>query len=294
MQRTIKPYSTRKASAILCSDFHLREDTPKCWTSGELFQEEQWKSVGYIAGLQKQYDCSVIHAGDLFNHWKPSPWLIGQAIQFLPSSFYTVVGQHDLPQHNLDLIGKCGVQTLHLAQSAILLPGCHFGQAPEGYLPWNNRKILVWHHMTYISKPFPEAKGGMAEGILRKYPQYDLIVTGDNHTSFTVEYEGHRLVNPGNLTRQTADQINYQPRVALWYAEDNSIEWVNIPVMQNVITRDHIEQRQQRDSRIEAFITQLNSDWDAGMSFESNLKKFEQANNIDKEIMEIIYKSIEQ
>ncbi len=64
--------------------------------------------------------------------------------------------------------------------------------------------------------------------------------------------------------------------------------------MQNVITREHIEQRQQRDSRIEAFITQLNADWDAGMSFESNLKKFEQANNIDKEIMEIIYKSIEQ
>ena len=71
----------------------------------------------------------------------------------------------------------------------------------EGYLDWftPSRKVLVWHHMTYITKPFPGVTGGNAGGILRKYPEYDLIVTGDNHVSFTTEYEGKRLVNPGIL-----------------------------------------------------------------------------------------------
>jgi DNA repair exonuclease SbcCD nuclease subunit len=286
----------KKPFAILCGDLHLRESTPTCRIDD--FWKAQWDKMKFIKNLQEKFDCVVLCGGDVFDHWKPSPYLLSETINHLPKKFYTVLGNHDLPQHSMELVDKCGVTVLEKAGKLVVLGGWHFGQSPErgegGMLGPGGKIICVWHHMTYISKPYPEAKGGMAEGILRKYPQFDLIVTGDNHTSFTVEYEGRRLVNPGNLTRQTADQINYQPRVALWYAEDNSIEWANIPVMQNVITREHIEQRQQRDSRIEAFITQLNADWDAGMSFESNLKKFEQANNIDKEIMEIIYKSIEQ
>jgi DNA repair exonuclease SbcCD nuclease subunit len=281
----------RKPSAILCSDFHLREDTPTCWTGD--FQGEQWKAVDFIYDLQKKYDRDVIHAGDLFHHWKSSPWLLSMAIQHLPNKFWTIFGQHDLPQHNLELVEKCGVQTLHLAQSLTLLPGCHWGQEPEGYLPWYDKKLLIWHYLTYIKKPFPGATGGMAEGVLRKYSQFDLIVTGDNHASFTIEYQGRRLVNPGSLTRQTADQIDFQPRVALWYAEDNSIQWVNLPIKQDVISRGHIEVKEQRDKRIEAFISRLDSDWQVELSFEENLNRFFEANNIKESVKQIIYKSIE-
>jgi hypothetical protein len=133
----------------------------------------------------------------------------------------------------------------------------------------------------------------MAEGILRKYPKFDLIVTGDNHTSFTIEYKGRRLVNPGNLTRQTADQINYKPRVALWYAEDNSIQWVNLPIQNDVITREYIDRKEQRDKRIEAFVSQLSEDWEKGVSFEQNLKSFQKTNNVDEDVMKIIYKAID-
>jgi hypothetical protein len=133
----------------------------------------------------------------------------------------------------------------------------------------------------------------MAEGILRKYPKYDLIVTGDNHTSFTVAYKGRRLVNPGNLTRQAADQIDYKPRVALWYAEDNVIEWVPLPMQKGVISRDHITKVEERDKRIHAFITQLSEDWDVELSFEKNLERFQQANDVEEDVMQIIYESLE-
>jgi len=285
-------------TAILCSDFHLREDTPTCWTGD--FQTEQWTAVNFIASLQRKYDCKVIHAGDLFHHWKPSPLLLSLAIRLLPNKFYTIYGQHDLPQHSWELRNKSGIATLIEADKIKLLLGgigVNYGQEPpkekDTIRMFSNRDILVWHHLTYLSKPFPGAEGGMAEGILRKYPQFDLIVTGDNHQSFTVEYQGRRLVNPGNLTRQVADQADFQPRVALWYAADNSIQWVNLPIQEGVISREHIEVKAERDARIDAFISRLDGDYKAEMSFEENLESFFKINDIRDSVKQIIYKAID-
>ena len=288
--------TNKTPSAIFCSDFHLREDTPLCFTGD--FQKEQWTAVEFIKDLQAQYNCLVLHAGDLFDHWKPSPWLLSRAIELLPKQFYTIYGQHDLPQHNLDLDYKSGVNTLRQAEIVKVLSGCHWGQEPQNDLLYellgiSIQKILVWHHLTYQQKPFPEASGGNARAILRKYPQFDIILTGDNHTSFTVEYQGRRLVNPGNLTRQTASQINYQPRVALWYSEDNSITWINIPIQKGVISREHIEIKEQRNKRIDAFINRLDSKYKTELSFEDNLTSFFEVNQTRKDVKSIIYKSIE-
>jgi len=279
-------------SAILCSDFHLREDTPICFTGD--FQKEQWDAVEFVQHLQTQYKCPIFHAGDLFHHWKPSPSLISQALWFLPEDFNTIYGQHDLPQHNMELKNKSGLNTLAVAARLWVLKNCHFGQEPyEPSMTIKNKTILVWHHLTYIKKPFPEAKEGNAKAILRKYPQFDLIVTGDNHTSFTVEYQGRRLVNPGNLTRQSAAQIDYQPRIALWYTEDNSIKWINLPMQKNVISREHIKDKEERNERIEAFIKKLTDDWEAELSFEDNLEIFFKQDKTPDSIRQIIYKIIE-
>ena len=282
-------------SAILTSDWHLREDTPTCWTGD--FQIEQWKAVVFISQLQEKYNCVVLHAGDLFHHWKPSPWLLSQTIDLLPKEFYTVYGQHDLPQHNWELRGKTGIKTLEIAKRLKVLPGYHYGQViytganriPISFF----EKVLVWHHLTYLSKPFPGAEGGMAEGILRKYPQFSLIVTGDNHCSFSTEYKGRLLVNPGNITRQVADQADFQPRVALWYADTNTIQWVNLPKQEGVISREHIEVKEARDKRIEAFISQLDGNWEAELSFEENMERFFSVNDTLDSVKEIIYKSID-
>jgi DNA repair exonuclease SbcCD nuclease subunit len=283
----------RKPTAILTSDWHLREDTPTCWIGD--FQMEQWSAVGKVSQLQEEYKCPVIHAGDLFHHWKPSPWLISKAIEYLPEHFSTICGQHDLPQHNLELLEKSGLFTLLKAGKISLISGVHFGMSVPQITKFilNDRKVLVWHHLTYLSKPFPGAEGGMAQGILMKYPQFDLIVTGDNHQSFSIEHEGRLLVNPGNITRQTADQEDFQPRVALWYAEDNTITWVNLPRQEGVITREHISVKEERNARIDAFISKLDKDYEIGLSFEENLKQFFHANQVKESVKQIIYKAIE-
>lgn len=286
--------SVKKPNLILTSDWHLREDTPTCWTGD--FQKEQWEAVEYVKGIQLQWKCPVIHAGDLFHHWKPSPWLLCMTMKYLPYDFYTIYGQHDLPQHNWKLRERSGIAVLEEAKRLIVLPNANYGQEPDEYCKYYfDRKhvILVWHHMTYINPPFPGAKNGQAIDVLKKYPQYDLIVTGDNHQSFSAKYQNRLLVNTGSLTRQKADQIDFQPRVALWYAETNSIDWVNIPIQNEVITREHIDKQDKKQKRIEAFVSSLDVDWEREESFEKNLEIFKSKNRIRKSVLDIINKAVD-
>jgi DNA repair exonuclease SbcCD nuclease subunit len=288
MQRT----KNKKApDLILTADWHLREDTPTAFVGD--FQEEQWNAVEDIMKLQQQYNCPIVHTGDLFNHWKPSPWLLSMALKHLPNKFFTIYGNHDLPQHNLDLADKCGVNVLREAGKLTVLPTCHWGQTPDGFSS-TLFNILAWHVMTYQGKkPWPGITDPMAGALLRKYPQYDLIVTGHNHLPFVEHHDGRILVNPGGITRQHADQIDFRPRVYLWYAETNTVEPHFLPFTEGSISRAHIELTEERNARIDAFISRLGEGWETSLSFEDNIEAFRTANRINPKVMDIVYKAIE-
>jgi predicted phosphodiesterase len=174
-----------------------------------------------------------------------------------------------------------------------------WGLKPEDWKNYETNKIkgrtyFVWHQMVYQGKlPWPGCTDPMAAKLLRKYPQYDLIVTGDNHKPFVEEYEGRILVNVGSMMRTTADQIDYKPAVWLWYAETNTVEKVYLPIEENVISREHLEIKEQRDNRMNAFIEKMDDSWDAGLSFEQNLEAYKKTNKVKKSVMSIIYQSLD-
>lgn len=295
----------KRATAILSGDWHLREDTPVCRIDVS-FEEAQWRKVAFISDLQKQHDCPVLHSGDLFNHWKPSPYLLAQAMEYLPDQFYTIYGNHDLPQHNLELANKCGINVLAKAGKLTVLPGAHWGTFPgkvtdepaDLILNVGNaegkRNILIWHVMTYQGqKPWPDCTDPISAALLRKYKDYDLILTGHNHKPFIEEYEGRLLVNPGSIMRQNADQLSYRPAVWLWYADTYRVVPVYLPIDNDVISREHLDEKKERENRLDSFIDKLNDDFEAALSFEENLELFSKQNDIRKSVMNIIYKSIE-
>ncbi|KKL56625.1 hypothetical protein LCGC14_2243540 [marine sediment metagenome] len=302
MKRTTK--ESKPAQAILMSDLHLRLSIPTCRTEEE-FLEAQWRKLEFVKELQKKHECPVLCGGDMFHHWKPSPELLSKTIEHLPAHFKVIYGQHDLPAHSLPDQDKSGIFTLETAGALELLPGVHWGQNAEkhSYEIWIPvqpigshmvRKILVWHKMTYQGKPpWPGCTEPRAGKLLRKYPKYDLLLMGDNHQSFVEEYEDRILVNPGSLMRQNADQIDFRPRVYLYYAEENRVEPVYLPIEEGVVSRDHIERDSERSDRIDAFISKLDGEWQAGLSFESNLEEFFKNNRVRKQTKEIIYKALE-
>ncbi|MCK9431114.1 MAG: metallophosphoesterase family protein [Candidatus Omnitrophica bacterium] len=301
----------KQVNAIFSADFHLREEIPICRTDN--FWETQWKKVDFISELQKKYNCPVIHSGDLFHHWKPSPYLLSTTIEHIPNKFYTIYGNHDLPQHNLELAEKCGINVLIRARSINMLSGVHWGQEIKAidtcmiqsndYPNYTNndlevlsslKRTLVWHIMTYKNElPYYGCTAMSAKAILKKYKQFDLIVTGDNHQTFVEEYNGRLLVNPGSLMRQSAAQIDFKPSVFLWYAKTNTVEQVFIPIEKNVISREHIDIKEKRNNRIDAFISGLNTDWKSNISFQANLLKFYDKNKTKKVVKELIQKFIE-
>jgi len=298
--RKNKSKSKLKVDAILTADWHIRESQPTCRTDD--FEEAQWDMVMQVSTLQQKYNCPVLHAGDLFDHWKPSPGLISKCIEKLPDNFATVYGNHDLPQHSIELARKCGIYTLGTGHHINILEEGHEGQTPQNCNvtlppPNDDRKIYVWHKFVYIGKPpFPGAEQE-AEGhwLLDTYPQFDLILTGDNHQSFVCKEEGRLLVNAGSLTRQNASQINYKPRVWLYNAKYNKVKphYLKCPNGEDVISVEHLEEKKERDERILAFVEKLDTEWEADLDFLENLKKFELQNKVDKKVMEIIYKTVE-
>jgi predicted phosphodiesterase len=278
----------KNPTAILCGDIHLREDIPVCRLDD--YEKAQWRKLDFISDLQKQYNCAVLHSGDLFHHWKPSPYLIAKTIEHIPNDFITCFGNHDLPQHNLELINKCGTNVLAQVNK-VKIAGVHFGQTPtqstiEG--------VLLWHVMTFKDKePYLGCKESNAIKLLKMYPWAKLICTGDNHQTFIEEYEGRLLVNPGSMMRMTVSQIDHKPCVFLWYAETNTVEQVFLPIEEGVVTREHIVAREQRDERIDAFISKLSGDYKTELSFQDNLTMFFNTNEVSESVKQIIYKSID-
>lgn len=218
------------------------------------------------------------------------------------TTFWTIYGQHDLPQHSLNLADNCGVKTLEEAGRVRILnqeriPLTKKYNSPKEGLFWSElswrKDILIWHTLTWKGEsPFPGCGSPSAKELLELYPDYHLIVTGDNHKGFVEEHKGRLLVNPGCLMRQTADQADYKPRVYLWYSKENEVEAVYLPINKDVLTRRHLEDKEKRDERIEAFVAQLGSDKGMGMSFEANLGQFIPQNRIRESVVNIIYKSM--
>ena len=302
MERRNKPKVFKQADGILCGDIHLREDIPICRTDN--YWDAQWRKIDFISTLQKKHDCPVLCSGDLFDYWKPSPNLLTWASEHLPDQFYSIYGQHDLPQHNMELAHKSGLYNLWKNGKLKILDGCHFGQTPSGvtyskkiYIETSGyaiKDILVWHQMVYQGKlPWPGCTDPMAAKLLRKYPQYDLIVTGDNHKPFVEEYQGRLLVNVGSMMRMDANQIDYRPAVWLWYAETNTVEKVYLPIEEGVISREHLEIKEQRDNRMNAFIEKMDDNYEVGLSFEENLEAYKKTNKTKKQVMNIIYKALD-
>lgn len=286
-----------KVTAILTADWHLREDQPLCRTDD--FWTAQGNKLVEIADLQRQYECPIIHAGDVFHHWKPSPLVMSQFLSnFHPKSkypFLCIFGNHDLPQHNIEYRHKSGLHTLIEASAATMLPSCHWGQKPEMVsLNVAEGKILVWHTMTYTGKkPWPNCTDPNAQEILDDLNDVDLIVTGHNHKSFVVSKGNRLLVNPGSITRFAADQIDHRPCVYLWDGTRNTVRKHVLKHSNDVITREHLEQKRKKEERYAAFIENLRQKGEPELSFRTNLDRHFSQNKTTKSVKQLVYEMLE-
>lgn len=296
-----------KPTAILAADIHIRETCPECRTDD--FMAAQACKLLFLKELQEKHNVPILVSGDLFTYWKPSPYLLAWSFRHLPDGIIAIPGQHDLPAHNLDNIEKSGIQVLADAGKITLLTGsdddpCDInGWMYQGY-PWGipltgtdrgfgeSHAVALIHYGVYEDKPhYPGAEnsGGTAKSTIKKMPNFDLIVSGDNHLTFTCKVGKQLLVNPGSFMRTTAAQADHKPSVFLWYAENNSVEQVFLPYEKGVVSRQHIEKEEERDERLEAFVSRLDHNIELGISYKTNMRNYLGKNKISKSITDIIW-----
>jgi predicted phosphodiesterase len=233
----------------------------------------------------------------MFEHCKTSPNLLNKTISSIENMIvHTIAGNHDIPQHNYELIKKSGIETLSVARTVIpLLQQGHWGRKPTTYLEVKEWKIIVSHEMTYLDKePYPNCPDPECHALFKKYPKADLIITGHNHETFVARKGDRLLINPGSLTRHKADQINHKPCVFLWNADKNDYKIQYLKIKENAMSREHIQIQNQKDQNIQNFLTKLKETWEVGLSFEDNIINALESNKIPGPVKEIILKWIEK
>src|SRR5690606_28843328 len=143
-------------------------------------------------------------------------------LEILPE-FYGVVGNHDLLYHSMDALNrttmgiliKTGKYKLLSDQPLVVdntyIYGYHFGQEIK-HVPKRKTgtNIAIYHGMV-MNEPNDFYDGLIAGDILREFPEYDMIVTGDNHKQFITILDDRVLINPGSLKRDNADQVDHTP-----------------------------------------------------------------------------------
>lgn len=305
-------------SAILVSDLHIRSDNPSCRTDN--FVETQIKKLQWLKGLQNKFKNQppIIIAGDIFHKAKPNPLAISIALEHLPEYCIVIPGNHDLPYHNLDLLYESGLGVLlkaysnrfriyhaneemiiHLKNFSVYGFPFSSSEGKERHIELrlsgdkvgkhSNAKMVVIHTFCYKGRKPNGIEAIGCSKLLKKFYEYDIIVCGDNHQSFTFRIGNHLLINPGCFSRQNTTEANYTPTVYLWYAEENTAAAVPVPTDKKQVFS--FNNKKDKKNRVEAVIRNIKN-WEVGLSFTQNMKNFLKKNKLSKAVEHKIWEVI--
>ena len=298
---------------LFTGDMHLRPDVPVCRTDD--FLVAQWGKFQYIQEYAEKNQLAWIDAGDVFHKAVLPLVFVNEVLRKMDINIRAgIMGNHDLPAHNIGRVWESawgalraagfiestlGAEPTYVDMEKMLgvdIYGVNYGEEiPEPYE--NNIKeinVLVMHDMVYASRKdiIPNAPGGLAKRILQDNPKYDIIVTGHNHQSFMVEIHGRYLVNVGSMTRQTADQADHIPKFAVW-TPDAGLEWVMLEYPVDVVSREHIDKKEQKEEELNAFVVTLQDTDQVSLSFEDNVETVIQETKPDKPVENKVREAME-
>jgi len=302
--------------ALLLADPHIRSDKPRCRTEEDYLDTQDGK-ITFIFKLARKHQCPILIAGDLGNEAQWPNWLLRWftfKVKKYGVKIYAIPGQHDLPYHRLRHWKKSAIGVLGTAK-VINLIGIKGHFAPKeiksfDLIPFpygrpivpimkgasslkSEPMVAMSHQMVIDRRLWPGQVAIKGHQLLRQFPEYKLILTGDNHTPFVFKYEDRILVNPGSVFRQEADEVNHRPRVYLWYSKSNTVKAVYIPIKKGVVSREHIDEKDERSERLTKYVDQMKLEYKVGTSYKKNLIKYFRKNEVDKKVKERVLEASE-
>jgi DNA repair exonuclease SbcCD nuclease subunit len=306
--------------AILCSDIHLSDKPPIARSDEPDWYEAMARPLQELRDLAG--DLPVFCGGDVFDRWSSCPRLINFAMRELPLSFWSVMGQHDMPYHNWEERRSSAFWTLVEADRV------GFGDVLEGLdkgrFGWLGMNLAYagfnWGEEILPLDEFPRGKlEGVKVCIAHKYcwigaaressiatdrnsldscsanlKGYDVVLFGDNHKGFLVhEKKRGTVFNAGTFMRRASDEIDYRPMVGILY-EDGTVEPHYLDTSREVMSGDTaVRSAEKMIVNIEGFVEELRNMQDSGLKFQTAIERALEERGAGKSVRRIILEAME-
>jgi DNA repair exonuclease SbcCD nuclease subunit len=181
----------------------------------------------------------VLFAGDFFDSWRPAPdddkrkvygpELVNELLSAIGPRWGVIAGNHDLPYHDFNQIGKSMLGTLIQADAVVHLKPGHFNfftdlqvmAVPFGFpipevvnRPRNGVRTLLLCHSYVWCEDHKHAKAEKKThiGSYENIDCYDCAAFGDNHRGFlSSTRNGTPVLNCGAMIRRRLDEMAYTP-----------------------------------------------------------------------------------
>ena len=245
---------------------------------------------------------------------------------------YLLAGQHDLPYHSLENISKSSFGNLwaliqrhrfdrvkgayidfHLGDLEEIGTRLHFGELrvdrPREHsddcavtlgggacdCPYQPTHFVFIHQLAFKSKKDmpPTDEGMLAEDLAAMFPEARIIALGDNHRHFMWETHTKErdqvILNPGCLVRQSADLIDYES--GFYYVDEEQIDFVVVPDS-GTVSNAHLVREQERDDRIEAFVSTLEKGQEVSLDFVQNLRS--KMGQLEKPVVDVLEEMLQE
>ena len=307
---------------LATGDWHYRYGVPRKRIDDYI--SDQDLKINSIFDLAIDEECSfIIQPGDFFDSHKANDFLKRKMIRMIKERedcppILTIFGQHDLRYHSSDtkntplrvleaagVVRILGHEQHHIGkeQQALHFYGASWFEDIPTPLHLDSPKkdihILVIHKMIIKNEKLWKGQEDATKGnILLRNNRFDLIVSGDNHQSFSISSGKKHLVNCGSLMRMTTAQLVHKPCVYIYDTEDRTIEKHYIPIepAEKVFDLSTIEKEKKENKELEAFVSRLKDNVKIdGLDYAKNLKNYisENGENIGQGTLDIIKEVID-
>ena len=281
---------------LCCGDLHLRATAPRYRIDN--YYETQMGKLKWIFELAREESCeAILQPGDFFDSPNIPNHVLSDVLELLykydHNTVYTVFGQHDLRYRNMEnsalsvveIAGGVVTENTILVGGRIAIYGSSWEQPIPEVLNKDAVNILLMHRMVVHEKPLwpGQTDYTKAGSFMKKYSDFDLVVSGDNHQSFIwAEYDketdewGRWLINCGSMMRMTTAQQEHKPCVWVYDTETKEAIRHFIPIEKDVFSPEAVEIKE-RNKELEAFITTLKQDRSTMLSFDDNVAELVKA-----------------
>lgn len=262
---------------LVTSDWHIRYKNPR--NRRDFFYATQKMKVRWILSLYDKLQCdALLVAGDIFDS-SASPYLCnGDYIRMFRFrnniNFLCIFGQHDLRYHSLrskkntplwSFLSALGTTTIDNnpyidSQAGIGIYGASWSQQIPVINSKTHFNILLLHSMVVRDQPLfvgqDESSYIKSHTLLQNNSDFNVIISGDNHQSFSVRSGTQLLINPGTIVRKSLNEKDYTIRVGILdiYTDFSfDFEWYYIPI------KPQYEVFKQSDSVVDEIDSELTS-----------------------------------